>query len=169
MYVDIPPYVTNQLVDAVDLNQIVANIGYVIYNASTQMIGGPEQLIPHNTWTKITGFSPTLDREAQWDAVNSQIVRARGGWYDISYNVEFAPNGVGAREARLGYYNGAVNTFFALTSVPGLVDVSGGQGLCGMFQAGGTTGDVIWLEVRQTSGGVLPVNRRIINCGWRTL
>lgn len=162
-----PPFETDEVVTATRQDQLRQNVEFLATAPATHVTDDTPQSIPHDTWTKLNFTTIRLDRGSQWDISEMRMVAAEAGWYEGTANVEWEASEDGVRQLRLASYDGTTTAYHALRTVPGVDGETLGMGTA--QQLGVDAGHFIWLEARQTSGGVLDVQQRVLQMAWRTL
>lgn len=179
-YEDIDPFASDEIVTAVDQDQLRLNIEALIYPPQAE-IGRwvfETQVIPNDTWTKVTNLdviSESADRDGMWNAATSEITFSVDGMFIVNYEVTFDGlseiSTVGYRGARIMWTNGSLTLPFGMdwkkaldNGADNTVWTSGILDKLAMVDA--VAGHKIWLEVYQNCGDTLTIRGGRLGARW---
>lgn len=112
---------------------------------------GSNQAIPHNVWTKLTGWFTLKLNQVEFDAGTGEFVFLRDGEYDVRLGVTFDTNTSGQRAIRMHY------TFLGVDVGPSRdvrVPSEGYVGIETNQSVSVTAGQRVYFEVFQNGSGV---------------
>jgi len=121
------------------------------------LTGASSQSIANSTWTAVAWGTETIDGQGMHSVSNNpELIYPNGaGWYEVNFSLVFAENSTGNRQARLLRSGGSVpGGEYATVALNGANTTLSGR--CIMYL---TAAQNVRVEVYQTSGGALNVNR----------